>query len=96
MQIHRLIYQIRSAERTFQLLTQVAGRAVVLTRKEVIIQTYNPSHYAILSVCATTGLWFLCLSEMGIRRQLAYPAIFMPVGISPLSTRMSLLRPRKS
>jgi primosomal protein N' (replication factor Y) (superfamily II helicase) len=38
----------RSAERTFQLLTQVAGRAGrSVLGGEVIIQTYTPDHYAI-------------------------------------------------
>ena len=38
----------RSSERTFQLLTQVAGRAGRAEKaRQVLIQSYNPQHYAI-------------------------------------------------
>ncbi len=59
-----------------------SGVLVVLTRKEIIIQTYNPSHYAI-QVLPTTGSTYEAFYayEMGIRRQLAYPPYFYTVGM---------------
>lgn len=63
----------RAAERTFQLLTQVAGRAGRASIPgEVVVQTYSPEHYSI--VCAQQhdykGFY---TAEMKNREALAYP-----------------------
>ncbi len=63
----------RSGERTFQLLTQVAGRAGRgPLGGEVIIQTYSPDHYAIRAA-ARHDYQGLYNQEIEYRRQLRYP-----------------------
>jgi primosomal protein N' (replication factor Y) len=63
----------RAAERTFQLLTQVAGRA---GRGDlpgrVLIQTYYPGHYAIQDAVRQDYLSFY-ERELHFRRMMAYP-----------------------
>ncbi|MCR5799279.1 MAG: primosomal protein N' [Lachnospiraceae bacterium] len=47
------INDYRAAERTFQLITQAAGRAGRGTKEgETVIQTYQPEHYAIVRAAA--------------------------------------------
>jgi primosomal protein N' (replication factor Y) len=63
----------RSAERTFQLLTQVAGRAGRGRRGgQVIVQTYNPDHYAIRAAAGHDFAGFY-QQELAYRRQMDYP-----------------------
>jgi primosomal protein N' (replication factor Y) len=63
----------RAAERTFQLLTQVAGRAGRSRRGgQVIVQTYNPEHYAIQAAAQHDYTEFY-RQELAYRRQLNYP-----------------------
>ena len=63
----------RSAERTFQLLTQVAGRAGRGERPgRVIIQTYAPQHYSIRAARAQDYARFI-RRELELRRELSYP-----------------------
>ena len=63
----------RAAERTFQVLTQVAGRAGRgEVSGEVIIQTYAPQHYAIQHAQTHHFLGFYA-EEMTYRRRLGYP-----------------------
>ncbi|MCB1021741.1 MAG: primosomal protein N' [Acidobacteria bacterium] len=67
------IPDFRAAERTFQLLTQVAGRAGrgVLPGK-VVMQTYEPGHYAIRFAAKQDYKTFY-EKEMYYRRQMHYP-----------------------
>lgn len=72
----------RSSERTFQLLTQVAGRAGRAEKPgEVMIQTYNPNHYAIQFAQGQDYDGFYQY-EMGLRRSLAYPPYSFTVGLT--------------
>lgn len=72
----------RSSERTFQLLTQVAGRAGRAEKAgHVIIQSYNPRHYAIVFAKNQDYEGFYAY-EMGVRRQLSYPPYYFTVGIT--------------
>lgn len=63
----------RSAERTFQLITQAAGRAGRgdLTGK-VLIQSYNPDHYSIVAASEHDYDAFY-RAETCIRKQIGYP-----------------------
>ena len=63
----------RAGERTFQLLSQVAGRAGRGDHKgRVMIQTFNPDHYVIqTAVNHDFNLFFE--KEKNIRQQLRYP-----------------------
>ncbi len=63
----------RASERTFQILTQVAGRAGRENDEgKVIIQTYNPSEFSIQ--CAKKQNYELFYeTEIALRKQLKYP-----------------------
>lgn len=68
-----MLPDFRSAERTFQLLTQVAGRAGRSTlRGEVIIQTSQPEHYALKFVEKHDFIGFY-KEEVEFRRAIGYP-----------------------
>ena len=72
----------RSSERTFQLLTQVAGRAGRAEKAgQVLIQSYNPKHYAIRFAKDQDYEGFYAY-EMSIRRQLGYPPYYFTIGIT--------------
>jgi primosomal protein N' (replication factor Y) len=63
----------RAAERTFQLITQVAGRAGRGDRPgRVLIQTYHPHHYALRHACAQDYQGFYN-EEVRHRRHLGFP-----------------------
>ncbi len=63
----------RAAERTFQLLTQAAGRAGRGNRPgKVVIQTYYPNHYTLKSACAQDYQAFFN-EEIQFRRRFRYP-----------------------
>lgn len=63
----------RSAERTFQLLTQAAGRAGRGSSPgEVVIQTYSPDHYSIRTAARQDYEAFY-KEEIGYREMMEYP-----------------------
>ncbi|MCL6603553.1 MAG: primosomal protein N' [Paenibacillus sp.] len=63
----------RAAEKTFQLLTQVAGRAGRHHLPgEVVVQSYTPEHYSIVHASGHDYTSFM-LDELKHRRSLHYP-----------------------
>ena len=63
----------RAGERTFQLLTQVAGRAGRgLLGGKVILQTYQPENYAIVAAATHDYAGFYA-QEISYRRNTGYP-----------------------
>lgn len=63
----------RAAERTFQLLTQMAGRAGRGEAPgEVVVQAYAPEHYAV-EAARTHDFEGFYERELGYRRRLGYP-----------------------
>ena len=71
----------RAAERTFQLLTQVAGRAGRgVEPGEAIVQTLYPHHYSIEHACQQDyGAFFG--KELGYRQAMRYPPLTAMVNI---------------
>jgi len=77
----------RASERTFQLISQVAGRSGRgKTPGEVVIQTLDPDHYAIRSAVEHDYVAFF-EQEIEFRRELGYP---------PFSTLVNVLSRNES
>lgn len=71
-----MIPNYKSSEYTFQLLMQTAGRSGRGSKKgSVIIQTFNPEHYAI-SLSKNHDYLGFFNQEMQIRRKLSYPPYY--------------------
>lgn len=71
----------RASERTFQILTQAAGRAGRGEMPgEAVIQTYTPEHYSIRAAAAQDYEGFF-RQEMAYRQMLLYPPAASMLGI---------------
>lgn len=82
----------RAAERCFQLITQVAGRAGRGEKAgEVIVQTYNPEHYAIQAASKQDYLSFVT-EELEHRKTLYYPPYYRLARIVFTCSDLSLLK----
>ena len=83
-----------AAERTFNLLTQAAGRAGRGKKSgHVVIQTYNPDHYAIIHSTNHDYESFY-KEEMIGREALQYPPIGEMIQITLLDTTLSKVKER--
>ncbi|NBD26435.1 primosomal protein N' [Paenibacillus glycinis] len=81
----------RAAEKTFQLLTQVAGRAGRHELPgEVVVQTYNPEHYAIVSSQHHDYSSFV-QEELKHRRFMAYPPFCRLILVTLSHEQLALL-----
>lgn len=77
----------RAAERTFELLAQAAGRAGRGKIKgEVLIQTYQPEHYAVTMAAAADYEGFF-RQELAYRKALSYPPVSHVLAVLILSAK---------
>ena len=78
----------RAAERVFQLLTQVSGRAGrgELAGK-VLVQTYHPEHYAVKFAAQHDYTGFVA-KEMSFRRSLHYPPYAVLTNVVVVSEKL--------
>ena len=84
------IPDFRSSERTFSLLSQVAGRAGRSNKKgRVIIQTFNPDNYLFTNVAKHSYDDFYN-EEINIRRNLKYPPYYFITSIKIISKEYDL------
>ena len=75
----------RAGERTFQLLTQAAGRAGRSTLPgEVVIQTYQPEHYAVVHAANQDYEHFFA-EEIAYRDLMMYPPVAHMMAVLVLS-----------
>lgn len=86
------IPDFRSSEYTFSLLNQVSGRSGRGTKTgAVVIQTFNPEHYAI--ICAKNNDFKTFYhQEMYIRNKLGYPPYYYLVSIKIMSSSYELAK----
>ena len=81
----------RAAEKTFQTLTQVAGRGGRGDRAgRVIIQTFNPDHYALRHTKGHDYQSFYG-EEIEFRKALKYPPYSQIINLRLLSTKFDIL-----
>ena len=86
-----LVGVISAGENTFELLSQVSGRAGRSDREgEVIIQTYNPDHYSIIYAKSHNYLSFY-KEEMRMRKMLKYSPYYYMALVSIKSKDYDLI-----
>ena len=80
----------RSAEKTFDMLTQVSGRSGRGKKNGVsLIQTFNPNHYSII-LSKNHDYFRFYNEEMKIRKKLNYPPFCLLVSVRILSKDFEL------
>ncbi len=83
------IPDFRSAERVFQLLTQVAGRSGRGKKGgEVVVQSYLPHHHSILAAEQHDFIGFY-MQEMQHRRDYKYPPFYKLIQVLVSAVKMS-------
>ncbi len=79
----------RASERSFQLLTQVAGRSGRTGEGRVVFQTYQPEHPVILAASRHDFVAFL-EAELPVRKALGYPPYRRLTRLGLSSRRLTL------